>query len=92
MAAVVMKEALAPRAGSRRRRDRRRHPRLRHAGRPNRDSTSPASRACARGFRSRPSAVTVNRFCSSVLQAIAYGAERIMTGAAHAILAAEPNR
>src|SRR5919112_4561010 len=30
------------------------------------------------------SAVTVNRFCSSGLQAIAYGAERIMTGAAHA--------
>jgi len=29
------------------------------------------------------SAVTVNRFCSSGLQAIAYGAERIMTGAAH---------
>jgi acetyl-CoA acyltransferase len=33
------------------------------------------------------SAVTVNRFCSSGLQAIAYGAERIMTGAAHAIVA-----
>jgi acetyl-CoA acyltransferase len=33
------------------------------------------------------SAVTVNRFCSSGLQAIAYGAERIMAGAAHAIAA-----
>jgi acetyl-CoA acyltransferase len=33
------------------------------------------------------SAVTINRFCSSGLQAIAYGAERIMTGAAHAIVA-----
>jgi acetyl-CoA acyltransferase len=33
------------------------------------------------------SAVTVNRFCSSGLQAIAYGAERIMTGAAGAVLA-----
>ena len=33
------------------------------------------------------SAVTVNRFCSSGLQAIAYAAERIMTGAAHAIVA-----
>jgi acetyl-CoA acyltransferase len=33
------------------------------------------------------SAVTVNRFCSSGLQAIAYGAERIMTGAGHAIVA-----
>ena len=33
------------------------------------------------------SAVTVNRFCSSGLQAIAYAAERIMSGAAHAIVA-----
>ncbi|MGE3179983.1 MAG: acetyl-CoA C-acyltransferase, partial [Vicinamibacterales bacterium] len=33
------------------------------------------------------SAVTVNRFCSSGLQAIAYGAERIMCGAASAIVA-----
>src|SRR5215218_1071174 len=33
------------------------------------------------------SAVTVNRFCSSGLQAIAYGAERIMTGAAQVIVA-----
>jgi len=33
------------------------------------------------------SAVTVNRFCSSGLQAIAYGAERIMAGGAHAIVA-----
>jgi acetyl-CoA acyltransferase len=33
------------------------------------------------------SAVTVNRFCSSGLQAIAYGAERIMTGAAQTIVA-----
>ena len=33
------------------------------------------------------SAVTVNRFCSSGLQAIAYAAERIMTGGAHAIVA-----
>jgi acetyl-CoA acyltransferase len=33
------------------------------------------------------SAVTVNRFCSSGLQAIAFGAERIMAGAADAIVA-----
>jgi acetyl-CoA acyltransferase len=33
------------------------------------------------------SAVTVNRFCSSGLQAIAYAADRIMLGSAHAILA-----
>jgi len=33
------------------------------------------------------SAVTVNRFCSSGLQAIAYAAERIMSGAAQAIVA-----
>ena len=33
------------------------------------------------------SAVTVNRFCSSGLQAIAYGAERIMLGHAHAVVA-----
>jgi acetyl-CoA acyltransferase len=33
------------------------------------------------------SAVTVNRFCSSGLQAIAYGAERIMTGGASAVVA-----
>jgi acetyl-CoA acyltransferase len=33
------------------------------------------------------SAVTVNRFCSSGLQAIAYGAERIMLGHAQAVIA-----
>src|SRR5918994_5747374 len=33
------------------------------------------------------SAVTVNRFCSSGLQAIAYGAERIMCGFSRAIIA-----
>ena len=33
------------------------------------------------------SAVTVNRFCSSGLQAIAYGAERIMLGAAEVAIA-----
>src|SRR2546423_9524575 len=33
------------------------------------------------------SAVTVNRFCSSGLQAIAYGAERVMCGSASAIVA-----
>jgi acetyl-CoA acyltransferase len=33
------------------------------------------------------SAATVNRFCASGLQAIAYGAERIAGGAAHAIVA-----
>ncbi|MBO1914362.1 acetyl-CoA C-acyltransferase, partial [Microvirga sp. 3-52] len=32
-------------------------------------------------------AITVNRFCSSGLQTIAYGAERIMLGASKAILA-----
>src|SRR5215210_4156761 len=33
------------------------------------------------------SAVTINRFCSSGLQAIAYGAERIMCGSASAVVA-----
>src|SRR5262245_42154576 len=33
------------------------------------------------------SAVTINRFCSSGLQAIAYGAERIMLGHAQAAIA-----
>ncbi len=33
------------------------------------------------------SAVTVNRFCSSGLQAIAYAAERVMLGAAHVVVA-----
>src|SRR2546421_8790846 len=33
------------------------------------------------------SAVTINRFCSSGLQAIAYGAERVMCGSASAIVA-----
>ena len=39
------------------------------------------------GVPNTASAVTVNRFCSSGLQAIAYAAERIMTGGAHAIVA-----
>src|SRR5260221_10661423 len=33
------------------------------------------------------SAVTVNRFCSSGLQAIAYAADRVMLGAAHVVVA-----
>ena len=36
------------------------------------------------GLPVEASAVTVNRFCSSGLQAIAYGAERIMLGQAPA--------
>jgi acetyl-CoA acyltransferase len=39
------------------------------------------------GIPVEASAVTVNRFCSSGLQAIAYGAERIMLGHAHAVVA-----
>ncbi len=39
------------------------------------------------GIPVEASAVTVNRFCSSGLQAIAYGAERIMLGHARAIVA-----
>lgn len=39
------------------------------------------------GLPVETSAVTVNRFCSSGLQAIAYGAERIMCGFATAVLA-----
>jgi acetyl-CoA acyltransferase len=39
------------------------------------------------GIPVEASAVTVNRFCSSGLQAIAYGAERIMAGFAHTIVA-----
>ena len=39
------------------------------------------------GIPVEASAVTVNRFCSSGLQAIAYGAERIMLGQAGAVVA-----
>jgi len=39
------------------------------------------------GVPASASAVTVNRFCSSGLQAIAYGAERIMCGFASAVVA-----
>ena len=39
------------------------------------------------GIPVETSAVTVNRFCSSGLQAIAFGAERIMCGSAQTILA-----
>jgi acetyl-CoA acyltransferase len=39
------------------------------------------------GIPVEASAVTVNRFCSSGLQAIAYGAERIMLGHAHVVVA-----
>ena len=39
------------------------------------------------GVPSAASAITVNRFCSSGLQAIAYGAERIMVGGADAVVA-----
>ena len=39
------------------------------------------------GIPTSASAVTVNRFCSSGLQAIAYGAERIMLGQATAVVA-----
>jgi acetyl-CoA acyltransferase len=39
------------------------------------------------GIPVEASAVTVNRFCSSGLQAIAYGAERIMLGHAQAVIA-----
>jgi len=39
------------------------------------------------GVPTSASAVTVNRFCSSGLQAIAYGAERIITGGASVVVA-----
>jgi len=39
------------------------------------------------GIPVQASAVTVNRFCSSGLQAIAYGAERVMCGFASAVVA-----
>ena len=39
------------------------------------------------GIPVEASAVTINRFCSSGLQAIAYGAERIMLGQGHAAVA-----
>src|ERR671931_2036341 len=39
------------------------------------------------GIPVQASAVTVNRFCSSGLQAIAYAAERIMCGFSQAVLA-----
>jgi acetyl-CoA acyltransferase len=39
------------------------------------------------GIPIEASAVTINRFCSSGLQAIAFGAERIRAGGAHAIVA-----
>lgn len=39
------------------------------------------------GLPNSASAVTINRFCSSGLQAIAYAAERVMVGAAETIIA-----
>src|SRR5258705_13641956 len=42
------------------------------------------------GIPVEASAVTVNRFCSSGLQAIAYAAERVMCGFASAIVAGGP--
>ena len=39
------------------------------------------------GVPNSASAVTINRFCSSGLQAIAYAAERVMVGAAETIIA-----
>ena len=39
------------------------------------------------GLPASTSAITVNRFCSSGLQAIAYAAERVMAGAASTVLA-----
>src|SRR4051812_9563108 len=42
------------------------------------------------GIPVEASAVTINRFCSSGLQAIAYAAERIMCGFASAIVAGGP--
>lgn len=39
------------------------------------------------GLPVETSAITINRFCASGLQAIAFGAERIMTGSASCILA-----
>ena len=39
------------------------------------------------GLPVESSAITINRFCASGLQAIAFGAERIMTGSADCILA-----
>ena len=39
------------------------------------------------GIPVESSAVTINRFCSSGLQAIAFAAERIKCGSAHAIVA-----
>ena len=43
------------------------------------------------GLPVETSAMTVNRFCSSGLQAIAFAAERVLTGAATAVVAAVPS-
>ena len=45
----------------------------------------------AAGVPIEASAVTINRFCSSGLQAIAFGAERIICGSAETIVAGGPN-
>ena len=50
-------------------------------------STSRGSVSLRAGVLISASAVTVNRFCSSGLQAIAYGAERIMAGGAPVVVA-----
>jgi alpha/beta superfamily hydrolase len=85
MAATVIGESLR-RAPASRPGDRRRHPRLRHArgraGAERRAHRQPAGRRAGAA-----SAVTINRFCSSGLQAIAFAAERIMCGWAQAIVA-----
>src|SRR5690625_4459054 len=39
------------------------------------------------GLKKETPAITINRYCSSGLQSIAYGAERIMLGQSHAIIA-----
>ena len=87
MAAVVIDAALGRAPGFDRGRGRGRDPRLRDAG-GRAGAERRAHRQPARGrCRSSASAVTINRFCSSGLQSIAFAAERIMAGFATAIVA-----
>ena len=74
-------------APTRPQRDRRCDPRLRHAGSRAGHERGTHRALARRACRSKSSAMTVNRFCASGLQAIAMAAERIRGGGAEVIVA-----
>ena len=85
LAAMVIRALLGALSGGEGR-SRRRDPRLRHAGGRGREQHGapgvPARRPAGFG-----SGVTINRFCSSGLQAIALAADRIRSGGADIMIA-----